>query len=130
MQSAQVVLRVLRVLVEAGRPLMLREIALAAGMAPAKVHRYLVSLVREGYVSQAGAGGVYDLGPFALELALASLARIDHVRLASEALHELRRRIDETVALAVWGNRGPVFFLRIIDGEHHFIDAHEVDGQL
>jgi DNA-binding IclR family transcriptional regulator len=108
-QSAQVVLRLLRVLVEARNPMMLRDLAAAAGMAPAKAHRYLVSLAREGYVEQETAGGLYDLGPYALELALACLARIDYVRIASAALPDLCRRVDETVALAVWGSRGPVF---------------------
>jgi DNA-binding IclR family transcriptional regulator len=108
-QSAEVVLRLLRVLVEAGKPMMLRDVAAAAHMPPAKAHRYLVSLARQGFVEQEGTGGLYDLGAYALELALACLARIDHVRVASEALQELCRRVDETVALAVWGNRGPVF---------------------
>ena len=108
-QSAEVALRLLRVLVEFGKPMMLRDLAAQAHMPPAKAHRYLVSLARQGFVEQEGSGGLYNLGAYALELALASLARIDHVRLASEALHDLCRRIDETVALAVWGNRGPVF---------------------
>lgn len=108
-QSAEVALRLLRVLVEARKPMMLRDLAAAARMPPAKAHRYLVSLAREGYVEQDGAGGLYDLGPYALELALACLARIDYVRIASAALPELCRRVDQTVALAVWGERGPVF---------------------
>ena len=108
-QSAEVALGLLRVLVEAGKPMMLRDLAAGARMPPAKAHRYLVSLAREGLVEQEAAGGLYDLGPYALELALACLARIDHVRIASAALHDLSRTLDETAALAVWGNRGPVF---------------------
>lgn len=108
-QSAEVALGLLRVLVEAGKPMMLRDLASGARMPPAKAHRYLVSLARAGLVEQEGAGGLYDLGPYALELALACLARIDPVRIASDALHDLCRRVDETVALAVWGSRGPVF---------------------
>ncbi|OFZ97206.1 MAG: hypothetical protein A3H35_06125 [Betaproteobacteria bacterium RIFCSPLOWO2_02_FULL_62_17] len=108
-QSAEVVLRLLRLLVEAHKPMMLRDLAAAGGMPPAKAHRYLVSLAREGYVEQAGAGGLYDLGPYALELALACLARLDYVRIASAVLPDLCRRVDETVALALWGSRGPVF---------------------
>ena len=108
-QSAEVALRLLRVLVEARKPMMLRDLAAAGRMPPAKAHRYLVSLGREGYVEQDGTGGLYDLGPYALELALACLARIDYVRIASAALPELCRRVDETVALAVWGSRGPAF---------------------
>src|SRR3972149_8739470 len=71
-QSAEVALRLLRVLVEARKPMMLRDLAAAGRMPPAKAHRYLVSLGREGYVEQDGTGGLYDLGPDALELAPAS----------------------------------------------------------
>ncbi len=108
-QSAEVALKLLRVLVEAGKPMMLRDLAAAAHMAPAKAHRYLVSLARQEFVEQGDTGAPYELGPYALELALACLGRIDYVRIASAALPVLCRRVDETVALAVWGNRGPVF---------------------
>ncbi len=108
-QSAEIALGLLRVLVDAGKSMMLRDLAAGARMPAAKAHRYLVSLAREGLVEQEGTGGLYDLGPYALDLALACLARLDHVRVASGALEELCRRVDETVALSVWGNRGPVF---------------------
>ena len=108
-QSAEIALGLLRVLVDAGKSMMLRDLAAGARMPAAKAHRYLVSLAREGLVEQEGTGGRYDLGPYALDLALACLARLDHVRVASGALEELCRRVDETVVLAVWGNQGPVF---------------------
>ena len=108
-QSAEIALGLLRVLVDAGKSMMLRDLAAGARMPAAKAHRYLVSLAREGLVEQDGTGGRYDLGPYALDLALACLARLDHVRVASGALEELCRRVDETVVLAVWGNQGPVF---------------------
>ena len=108
-QSAEVALGLLRVLVDAGKSMMLRDLAAAARMPAAKAHRYLVSLAREGLVEQEGTGGRYDLGPYALDLALACLARLDHVRVASGALEEMCQKVDETVVLAVWGNQGPVF---------------------
>ncbi len=108
-QSAEVALGLLRVLVDAGKSMMLRDLAASARMPAAKAHRYLVSLAREGLVEQESTGGRYDLGPYALDLALACLARLDHVRVASGALEELCQRVDETVVLAVWGNQGPVF---------------------
>src|SRR5512140_2045498 len=95
-QSAEVALQLLRVLVEAGKPMMLRDLAAAAHMAPAKAHRELVSLARQEFVEQESAGARYELGPYALELALACLARIDYVRIASAALPGLCRRVDET----------------------------------
>ncbi|MCS4502730.1 HTH-type transcriptional regulator KipR [wastewater metagenome] len=82
-------------------------LARRAGMAPAKAHRYLVSLVRAGLVEQHPETGHYDLGPLALELGMAALRRLDIVRLADATLHRLRDDLDETVLFAVWGNRGP-----------------------
>lgn len=76
-------------------------------MSPAKAHRYLVSFLRLGVVSQDPLSGRYELGGFALQLGLARLARVDGVKLARIALAELRDRLDLTVGIAVWGNQGP-----------------------
>ncbi len=106
-QSIEVGVPLLRVLADHGAPMMLRDLANEAGMPAAKAHRYLVSFVRTGLVSQDAVSGRYDLGHFALDLGLASLARLDAVRVASPALEVLAEEIGETVALAVWGNMGP-----------------------
>ncbi|MBP7421990.1 MAG: IclR family transcriptional regulator [Sulfuritalea sp.] len=105
-QSIEVGVPLLRVLAGHGAPMMLRDLARATDMPAAKAHRYLVSLARTGLVIQ-DASGRYDLGPFALELGLASLARLDAVKAAEAALDALAEEIGETVALAVWGNMGP-----------------------
>ncbi len=105
-QSIEVGTRLLRVLAANGRSMMLRDLAKTAGMPAAKGHRYLVSFMRMGLVEQDANTGRYDLGGFALELGLASLARIDPVRLAVPVLDELCESIGETVALAMWGNHG------------------------
>ncbi|MCY1369915.1 hypothetical protein D9M69_569770 [compost metagenome] len=49
----------------------------------------------------------YDLGPAALRLGLASLSRIDAVKLARERLPQLLAETGHTLAIAVWGNQGP-----------------------
>jgi DNA-binding IclR family transcriptional regulator len=105
-QSIEVGTRLLRALAAHGRSMMLRDLAKTAAMPAAKAHRYLVSFMRMGLVEQDASSGRYDLGGFALELGLASLARIDPVRLAAPVLDELCERIGETVALAMWGNHG------------------------
>jgi DNA-binding IclR family transcriptional regulator len=106
-QSIEVGVPLLRVLADHGAPMMLRDLAMTAGMPAAKAHRYLVSFVRTGLVTQDPLSGRYDLGHFALELGLASLARLDAVRAATPVLDALSEQIGETVALAVWGNMGP-----------------------
>jgi DNA-binding IclR family transcriptional regulator len=105
-QSIEVGTRLLRALAANGRSMMLRDVARNAGMPAAKAHRYLVSFMRMGLVEQDANSGRYDLGEFALELGLASLARLDPVRLAGPVLDDLCERSGETVALAMWGNHG------------------------
>src|SRR5690242_17901454 len=106
-QSVEVGFGLLQALGEAPGPLMLRDLARAANMSAAKAHRYLVSFQRLQLVVQDGASTKYDLGPAALKLGLASLSRLDAVKLARERVTLLMEDIGHTLALAVWGNHGP-----------------------
>lgn len=106
-QSVEVGFALIDALARASGPLMLRDLAAAAGMSAAKAHRYLVSFQRLGLVSQDPASTRYDLGPAALRMGLAAITRQDAVKLARERLPALMQRIGHTLALAVWGNHGP-----------------------
>jgi DNA-binding IclR family transcriptional regulator len=106
-QSVEVGFGLLDVLGQAAGPLMLRDLAKAANMSAAKAHRYLVSFQRLQLVVQDAATTRYDLGPAALKLGLASLERLDAVKLARERVARLMEEIGHTLALAVWGNHGP-----------------------
>src|SRR3954465_4047148 len=106
-QSVEVGFGLLDVLGKAAGPLMLRDLAAAAGMSAAKAHRYLVSFQRLQLVAQDGASTRYDLGPAALKLGLASLSRLDAVKLARECVSQLLGQVGHTLAIAVWGNHGP-----------------------
>jgi DNA-binding IclR family transcriptional regulator len=106
-QSVEVGFTLLEVLSKAPGPLMLRDLAAAAGMSAAKAHRYLVSFQRLQLVAQDAGSTRYDLGPAALKLGLASLSRLDAVKIARERVGSLMERIGHTLALAVWGNQGP-----------------------
>jgi DNA-binding IclR family transcriptional regulator len=97
----------LEVLSKAAGPLMLRDLAAAAGMSAAKAHRYLVSFQRLQLVVQDASSTRYDLGPASLKLGLASLSRLDAVKLARERITPLMEQVGHTLALAVWGNHGP-----------------------
>lgn len=113
-QSVEVGFRLLKVLAAHNRPMMLRDIAKGAGMPAAKAHRYMVSFMRVGIVEQDSGTGRYDLGAYALEIGLAGLGRLDPVSLAGPILEALCEKIDETVALAVWGTHGATI-VRIVD---------------
>ncbi|MGO4332202.1 IclR family transcriptional regulator [Cupriavidus sp. 2TAF22] len=106
-QSIEVGFKLLQALAVSPRAMMLRDLAAAADMNPAKAHRYLVSFQRLGMVVQDPVGGRYDLGPFALQLGLAGLNRLDPVKKARPILSQLRDEIDQTIGIAVWGNHGP-----------------------
>ena len=106
-QSVEVGFTLLDALARAAGPLMLRDLAAAASMSAAKAHRYLVSFQRLGLVVQDAHTTRYNLGPAALHLGLAALARMDAVKLARERIAGWMREIGQTLALAVWGNRGP-----------------------
>ena len=106
-QSVEVGFALLEALSASPGPLMLRDLAAAAGMSAAKAHRYLVSFQRLDLVLQDPATTLYDLGPAALKLGLASLSRLDGVKLARQRLQPLMAQTGQTLALAVWGNQGP-----------------------
>ncbi|ODV12002.1 MAG: IclR family transcriptional regulator [Rubrivivax sp. SCN 70-15] len=105
-QSVEVGGRLLLALADVGRPMALKDLALAAGMSPAKAHPYLVSFGKLGLIAQDAASGHYGLGPLAMQLGLISLQQFDPVRLATARLPGLALATGQTVAIAVWGNRG------------------------
>jgi DNA-binding IclR family transcriptional regulator len=105
-QALETGLGVLDTLIAATQPMMLKELAKAAGVHPAKAHRYLVSFIRMGYVAQ-DAPGLYRLGQNALRAGLSCIAQMDAVRLAAPLLDELCIEIEESLLAAVWGNLGP-----------------------
>ncbi|MCC6473557.1 MAG: helix-turn-helix domain-containing protein [Burkholderiales bacterium] len=104
-QSASVGLRILKVLVQAGGPLQLREIAAGAGMDASNAYRYLVSFCGAGLVAQ-GTDSRYDLGPFAIELGLAALSRIDGLDAAVKALAGLVDSVGLDGHVCVFGPAG------------------------
>jgi DNA-binding IclR family transcriptional regulator len=110
-QSIEVGARVLRALLDAGRPLPLRDLARLAGMQPGKAHRYLVSYVRTELAVQDQNTGFYGIGPLAISLGLAALRSVDVVRIGAETLPALMEATGETALLALWTRAGPVIYL-------------------
>jgi DNA-binding IclR family transcriptional regulator len=111
-QSVEVGGRLLRALAHLGQPMALKDLAAEAGMSPAKAHPYLVSFGHIGLVEQQRDSGRYALGPLALQMGLISLQQADPVRIAAPLLPDLAARSGQTVALVVWGTRGPTIVLR------------------
>lgn len=107
-QSLEIGMSILKAMVAGHRAMMLKDIAAAAGMSPPKVHRYLVSLIRAGLVEQDPHTSRYDIGQFALRIGLVAIDRLDRIRLGVAAIADLRDQTNQTIALAVWADKGPV----------------------
>ena len=106
-QSVETGFPLLAALVDARAPLPLGELATRAGMTSAKAHPYLVSFVRVGLVQQDASTSHYELGPFALQMGLVSLQRLDTVRVALPHVNQLASQIGHTLGIAVLGSHGP-----------------------
>lgn len=116
-QSVEVGGQLLLALAEAGKPMMLKDLARAASMPPAKAHPYLVSFGKIGLIDQDPLTSRYTLGPLALRLGLISLQLLDPVREAQPAIEELAEKVGQTVVLSVWGNMGPTI-IRMIESNN------------
>lgn len=106
-QSAQTGMAVLKGLARLGGRASLSGLAGYVGESPAKVHRYLVSLIEEGLVAQDGATQQYLLGAEAMMIGVAAMRQADPVRAAEPALVRLREALEVTSFVAVMGNMGP-----------------------
>jgi DNA-binding IclR family transcriptional regulator len=74
---------------------------------PAKVHRYLISMMEEGLVAQDPASLQYYLGAGSIQIGLAAMRLADPIRVAEPALIRLRESLEMTCFIAVMGNKGP-----------------------
>jgi DNA-binding IclR family transcriptional regulator len=82
-------------------------IAKRAGLSPSQAHRYLSSLVASGMARQHAASGRYELGPQAIQIGLAALARTDIFTEADPAIAAFARETGRTTLLATRGPLGP-----------------------
>jgi DNA-binding IclR family transcriptional regulator len=81
-QAAETGMAVLKALARLGGRASLTAIAAQIDESPAKVHRYLVSLMEEGFVAQEAGTQQYHLGIEALQIGLAAMRQADPLRLS------------------------------------------------
>jgi DNA-binding IclR family transcriptional regulator len=106
-QSASTAMVVLKGLAAIGGRASLTALASHIGESPAKVHRYLVSLMEESLVAQEPGTQQYVLGTECLAIGLAAMRLSDPIRFAEPSLVRLRESLEVTCFIAVMGNRGP-----------------------
>lgn len=106
-QAAETGMAVLKGLARLGGRATLTGLAAHVQESPAKVHRYLASLIEEGLVQQDSGSQQYFLGLQTLLLGVAAMRQADPIRLAEPALVRLRETLEVTCFIAVMGNKGP-----------------------
>ena len=106
-QSIEKGLQILRTLAQHPSAMPLSQLAASEGLPASIVHRYMVSFIRQGFVEQIE-DGRYDLGPSALTIGLAKLARLDAFRTGLSYLDRLHSETGETVLLVAWNGYVPV----------------------
>lgn len=104
-QSLEIGLGLFDLLVRQGSPCGLSDLARQAGMHRAKAYRYLVSLVRAGWVLRDEQGD-YAVGPAMRELAVVWLGRQDPIQLAGTEARALAQSIGQTCFVAIPGQAG------------------------
>lgn len=106
-QSAETGMVVLKGLARLGGRASLTALAQHVQQSPAKVHRYLMSLVEEELVAQDADSQHYHLGLEAMLIGVAAMRQADPVRASEAALIRMREAHEVTCFIAVMGNKGP-----------------------
>src|SRR5260221_1020688 len=103
-------LEVLRVFTRHKPKMTLSEVAQATGMTRATVRRFLLTLVREGYVETNGK--YFNLRPKILELGFSALSSMDIWDVAQPIMNELAERLQESCFAAVLDHDSVIYVAR------------------
>lgn len=115
-QSLEVGLAVLNALVEHNQPIILKDLSYKLSMHPAKVHRYLVSLIRMNYAKQLD-DGQYALGDQAWRLGLNCIQHTDALQQVQSMIYALQAKIGCSIQISKWSPRGPLV-VQSIESNH------------
>jgi DNA-binding IclR family transcriptional regulator len=100
---------ILQALLRCPRPARLKDIEIATGIPSAKVHRYLVSMIRCGLVRRHGSSGRYDFGLLAHQVGQVMARDNDVVAQIEARLAQFSQEIGEVVGVAQWVGNGVAF---------------------
>ncbi|GMA65195.1 IclR family transcriptional regulator [Alicyclobacillus fastidiosus] len=107
-QSVEIGIDILKTIGHAQKPLSISEIAERCDMSKSRLHRYLTSLYRTGFLSR-DTELRYSIGPELMSLGLLASSRWTIRDVARPTLIRLKESLNETVALSVWTEKGPYF---------------------
>ena len=106
-QSLEIGLSVLDVLIDHNEPMMLKDIAQAIQMHPAKCHRYLVSLIRKSYARQLS-DGRYGLGDRVNSLGHTGFNQNNILERLTHIANKIKDTLNCGVQIAKWFSEGPI----------------------
>ncbi len=106
-QSMEIGLSILDVLIDQRAPMKLKDISLAMQMHPAKIHRYLVSLIVKNYVEQLDDNS-YTLGTRVDDLRQAGLDQNNVMEQLTKIAIDIKNSLNCGVQIAKWFNEGPI----------------------
>ncbi|PLS18572.1 hypothetical protein CVD28_05385 [Bacillus sp. M6-12] len=127
-QSLELGIDILKKIADVGRPIGITEIANICEMSKSKLHRYLTSFCRTGFLEK-NADLRYSIGSELILLGLKGYKQMDINDVSAPYLIELKEVLNETVALAIWGNRGP-FFTKWEESNHDIMLGIRVGSQV
>ena len=107
-QSLEIAFSILKCFKEAKAPLSVSELSKRLEMPKNKIHKYLVSFIRVGALIQNKKDSTYAMGPALIELGLVALQQYDVAKIAKPHIREFSKRINHSVALAIWSEEGPM----------------------
>lgn len=117
-QSVELAIKMLKVISESDKPLSITEISDLCEISKSKAYRYLISLVKTGFLEK-DENLKYSLGNELTLIGIRALGQSTLDQMSTPYLEQLRDRINKTVAITLWGDGGP-FFLKWLPSHNHF----------
>lgn len=105
-QSLELGINILKKIAEADKPLSISEIADLCEISKSKLHRYLTSLCRTGFLMR-NSSLHYSIGSDLITIGVNVSKNFNIKYLARPTLIKLRDSLNETVCLSIWGGNGP-----------------------
>ncbi len=114
--SLELGLEVLELISEHSGPISLTKLSELAKMSPSRLHKYLVSLTKLGYVSQLD-NAKYMLSNSSIRLGMSALKHSNPVQVAFEYADKLHQELDKTITVTIWNGDVPLV-IKWLDSSH------------
>ena len=109
-------LSVLELISEHDAPVSLTKLSELAQMSPSRLHKYLVSLTKMGYVSQLE-NAKYALSNSSMRLGMSALKHLNPVEIAFDYASRLHQELDKTITVTIWNGQSPLV-VKWLDSSH------------